>query len=597
MSQHTRPSFTPLPCTSNDPWEPLKFTTGILGISEWVPTSQLTLCAHAPQIPLDKRRNPFISICIHQFEAAISQLVHHPEYNSTLILRSEVIEDSAAVAAAEYELPQLQGFRLVRNLRRRLLPRRPGRDPPIEQDCTFYAASNGVSCGDVADSEQEHVTEDDTEALVNCLVLTPKLEPGRSMPYYHPAVFHIAFRYLTSPRSGGDGVMYDNDDKSEARLRIEVVLRPGAPDPKDINSRLYRTCLSLLETIHRYGWGISTNYQKQVHHDCLVSREEYQDLYLVLRERHKHLVGQWHENTDPLKHVFEDIGIATFLMLLWKQNVHDDSASSSESVTTSGEVQNDRPDSMPWHDWPRPRSFLDFGCGNGLLVRILLSEGYVGEGIDLRARNSWQHYPPQIQAHLHVHALNPLDLSQSQSSGTTVPSLISNRFFTPGTFVIANHADELSPWTPVLATLTDSSGFLSIPCCPWSFDAQFHRSQLRLKGSQGSERETAFAFSPPDGDDPDSFVESLRLGGVGNDAGKSRYAAYRIWLACLGIQCGWAAETETLRIPSTRNWALVGRKRCGNRERSIVTALAIIEQVHERGLFKTRRPEGKAGDH
>ena len=48
-----------------------------------------------------------------------------------------------------------------------------------------------------------------------------------------------------------------------------------------------------------------TNYQKRVQHDVLVPREEYQDLYLIMRERHKGLIETWQEVTDPLKHVFE----------------------------------------------------------------------------------------------------------------------------------------------------------------------------------------------------------------------------------------------------------------------------------------------------
>ena len=48
-----------------------------------------------------------------------------------------------------------------------------------------------------------------------------------------------------------------------------------------------------------------TNYKKRVIHDCLVPREIYQDLYLIMRERHKYLVDTWKEVTDPLKHVFE----------------------------------------------------------------------------------------------------------------------------------------------------------------------------------------------------------------------------------------------------------------------------------------------------
>ena len=48
-----------------------------------------------------------------------------------------------------------------------------------------------------------------------------------------------------------------------------------------------------------------TNYKKRVIHDVLVPRESYQDLYLIMRERHKHLINTWQEVTDPLKHVFE----------------------------------------------------------------------------------------------------------------------------------------------------------------------------------------------------------------------------------------------------------------------------------------------------
>lgn len=135
---------------------------------------------------------------------------------------------------------------------------------------------------------------------VSILVLTPLLDQTGSLPYYHPRVFHIAFHYLLSPASDPRG---GANATSGARLRVEVVAFPDVP--LDPNSRVYRTCLALLETLHRYGWGAVTNYKKRVHHDCIIPREEYQDLYLIMRERHKHLVGSWQESTDPLKHVFE----------------------------------------------------------------------------------------------------------------------------------------------------------------------------------------------------------------------------------------------------------------------------------------------------
>lgn len=144
----------------------------------------------------------------------------------------------------------------------------------MEQHCTLYVVSDLPS-------------DSDDPPSPSLLVLTPIVEPDTPLPYYHPTVSHLAFRYVTPSQS----------------LRIEVLPLPGTP--LDFSSRLHRTCLALLETLHRYGWGAQTQYKKRVAHDCLVSRESYQDLYLVMRERHKHLVGEWKEVTDPLKHVFE----------------------------------------------------------------------------------------------------------------------------------------------------------------------------------------------------------------------------------------------------------------------------------------------------
>ena len=180
-------------------------------------------------------------------------------------MRSEVISESAFDLPDS--LPNFENLQKFRCIHRRLLPRRPGRDPPLEQFCTLYG--------------KEH-------NLPDTLLLTPIVEPGSSLPYYHPTVTHLAFRYISS---------------ETPTLQIDVAPLLGTPTGP--NERLYRTCLALLETLHRYGWGAMTNYKKRVLHDCLVPREQYQDLYLVMRERHKHLVDTWQEVTDPLKHVFE----------------------------------------------------------------------------------------------------------------------------------------------------------------------------------------------------------------------------------------------------------------------------------------------------
>ncbi|KAF7335321.1 DUF1613-domain-containing protein [Mycena sanguinolenta] len=475
-------------------------------------------CSSASEIPaLASNWVPLIS--------APADFPHRNQYNSTLILRADILADTTVELPAL--IPTLEGIIPLRNIQRRLLPRRPGRDAALDQHCTFYGESDSVA---------------------DTLVMTPVIPPGSSLPYYHPAVAHLAFRHIATSPPG---------------LRIEVVPLPGDDSPIDPGSRLYRTGLSLLDTLHRYGWGTLTNYQKRVHHDCLVPREPYQDLYLVMRERFKGLVDTWVESTDPLKHVFEkDIGIATFLILLWKD-------------TYPAPPASDVPPDEPWRGWGRPAGgFLDFGCGNGLLTHILLSCGYAGVGVDLRARTSWATYPSHTQAHLRVDAFDPRVLAVD-----TEPT-----FYTaPGQFVVANHADELTPWTPLLATRAQASGFLSIPCCAWMFDARFERGSDAVGGAK-------------DGRELAALAETLNLGAdSGNTSG---YAQYRIWLAQLHEHCGWEIECEVLRIPSTRNWALVGRRRKGDEEEVQANIDAILQSVWERGIFKPRTPEGKAGkDH
>jgi tRNASer (uridine44-2'-O)-methyltransferase len=72
-------------------------------------------------------------------------------------------------------------------------------------------------------------------------------------------------------------------------------------------------------------------------------------------------VNQWEESTDPQKYIFEDIGIASFLICLWEKEFKEFSLS-------------------------KKQSFVDLGAGNGFLVYLLTMEGYSGQGIDIQKR-------------------------------------------------------------------------------------------------------------------------------------------------------------------------------------------------------------------
>ncbi|KAG8965388.1 tRNA(Ser) Um(44) 2'-O-methyltransferase [Tulasnella sp. 419] len=253
-------------------------------------------------------------------------------------------------------------------------------------------------------------------------------------------------------------------------------------------------------------------------------------------------------------------------MLVWKHTYPPIQSSTAES-----------PDGdSPWISWGRPPGgFIDLGCGNGLLVHILVSSGYTnGIGIDLRERKSWSHYPTSTQARLKIY---PLDPTSSSSLDPTI--------FRFNSFIVGNHSDELTPWLPIIATLTSSS-FLSIPCCPWTLDSKFTKPKGFHKRKDQTEAEQ-------------EFERKLEAAG-----GKTTlYATYLLWLFRQGLECGFEVETECLRIPSTRNWAFLCRRRLNpdhtkEQERYLTHVQSLVEQVKTRGIFKPRTPEGKAGrDH
>ena len=108
----------------------------------------------------------------------------------------------------------------------------------------------------------------------------------------------------------------------------------------------------------------------------LVPMDKYAELYGQLKQKYgAEIVKIWPENTDPLKFVYEDIAIATYLLLIWEK----------ERIDLGSEER---------------QTFLDLGCGNGLLVHILSSEGHKGLGIDLRKRKIWDFFPEST--HLEV---------------------------------------------------------------------------------------------------------------------------------------------------------------------------------------------------
>ncbi|XP_043429027.1 probable tRNA (uracil-O(2)-)-methyltransferase isoform X2 [Prionailurus bengalensis] len=211
----------------------------------------------------------------------------------------------------------------------------------------------------------------------------------------------------------------------------------------------------------------------------LVSIIEYSKTYQALKEKHKDMVKVWPEVTDPEKFVYEDVAIAAYLLVLWEEE-------RAELGLTA------------------KQSFVDLGCGNGLLVHILSTEGHPGRGIDVRRRKIWDVYGPQTC--LEEGAITPSD----------------ETLFPDVDWVIGNHSDELTPWIPVIAARSNySCRFFVLPCCFFDFVGKYARRQSR----------------------------------------KTQYREYLDFVTEVGLACGFHVQEDCLRIPSTKRVCLIGKRR------------------------------------
>ncbi|PVV01504.1 hypothetical protein BB560_004076, partial [Smittium megazygosporum] len=224
-----------------------------------------------------------------------------------------------------------------------------------------------------------------------------------------------------------------------------------------------------------FKWSVtqSIGFTKRANHDSLVPRNTYDSTYTRLKNKYADfLFKNWTEKSDPKKFIYEDIAIATWLICLWK----------SDSFSN------------------KKNTFVDIGCGNGLLVYILSSEGYKGYGIDQSTRKIW----------------NILSSSADLRSTTIIP----NDTTIDAEWIIGNHPDELSPWIPVIANKSGFSNFVIIPCCFYDFNGK--KMNIYVK------------------------------------KGESKYGGYIRYISSVIQDCGFVAQRDFLRIPSTRNSILLG---------------------------------------
>ncbi|KAL3230547.1 tRNA (uracil-O(2)-)-methyltransferase [Nakaseomyces bracarensis] len=495
-------------------------------------------------VPMYRTNDP-VEFSKDEFQAAMLNVIREPNINSTAILRADIlsekkydlhdptvpVEEKAAPIDvdkvpydAETKLINIDDVKsrkdvieneeielvIVNEFVRRMIPRNPYKDALINQTCLVYNSKN----------EKYNDT--------SLVLYIPHFENEEDCPFYIPHVKKVAILL------------------HQGILSVHYVPYEGRKDElRQDNERVVRTAFRLLQTAHKHSRGVLQGYEKRVNHDQVVDRVLFQDTYIQLKKKYsKFLVDNWAESTDPKKHVFEELAIAAFLLELWKKKF--------------GE------------DFRNTMQFRDLGCGNGVLTYILISEGVSGIGVDARKRKSWDIYPTAVQKALKEQVIIPSILLRPtpevksympylEDNGAMFPMLVEHGLIAPATlvyssadlikspnvniceypkntFVIGNHSDELTCWIPLLGY-----PFMIIPCCSHNLSGKRVRYYTRTSDVNNKLN--------------DNKNMKVNTNNVNNS--NSTYAGLVNHVEDIAKRVGWKVEKEMLRIPSTRNAAII----------------------------------------
>lgn len=463
----------------------------------------------------------------------------------------KVASSEDADVAGEDDVPpiparEIAGFELSRTVVRRLIPRKPQLDRPLEQTCHFYGADDGGY----------------KRLLV---VYSPHIASKEELPFYHPLLQSWALLYeYYKPK---DKILEEEDGRA-GQLSLHFMLYPDEP----IQNRLERTLHALLNTQIRLARGsdITTmipeggNYKPNK--DNVLPRHLVQDTYSRLKQKYASWLCQnWVEDTEPSKHVFEDLSITAFLVELWR---------SMYGVVPAEERGNEGYD-------PNFPGFVDVACGNGVLVYLLLMEGYQGWGFDARCRKTWKIFPETVQGRLSEDVYIPKPFADILSGPGAIADALDvgakTHFgmFPKDTFIVSNHADELTVWTPLMAAIANPQSplpFMAIPCCSHALSGARYRYPPPKDNKIDDDEEDKADEVEQNPQPATGDLKALRTTKLDaqTDAGanKSMYGCLTAKAMSVAEEIGYDVEKTMLRIPSTRNMAIVGGRQRVTLERN-----------------------------
>ncbi|KAF2708276.1 DUF1613-domain-containing protein [Pleomassaria siparia CBS 279.74] len=480
------------------------------------------------------------------------------------------------------------GYALEWTVVRKLIPRNPKLDESLLQTCHLFTSNEDVVVrshdGKAREEDEDEEEERTIKAERYLVVYLPHATDPDKIPFYHPKIRGLAILYTYHPTV--------SPGKPLGTLSLYYDLFPQRP----LDNRMTRTALKMLEIIHKHSRGRMAGYQKRVHHDIVIAQKPFQDTYAYLKGKYcKGLIDAWVEQTPAEKHVFEDLGIAAFLIELWT-GMYGGGNSAQESAEFKGEEmqgaeRNEEIDLERANANAKAKAktnfpgFVDIGCGNGILVWILNQEGWSGWGFDARRRKTWATFDSSYDDKLKEMLLVPevlnlkpssidVDINVNESLATThlAGPATHNGIFPTGTFIVANHADELTIWTPCLAFLSESP-FIAIPCCSHNFGGTRFRAPRRAAKAAGAPLAENHAISAP-------------AKPKGKPATQSAYSTFCSYVSHVTSLMDYVPESEYLRIPSTRNFAVLGREkqREGERVSAFEDRMAVVRGIVEKEM-------------
>jgi tRNASer (uridine44-2'-O)-methyltransferase len=263
-----------------------------------------------PQYFLDVSRNLLENPNLTASHLARAELSYQSFADATFNPRATSPEDLASII--KHLRPEcrpclveggVDGYELEWTVVRKLIPRNPKLDDALMQTCHLYTSMKDITIT-TADGVEETV-----KAERHLVIYIPHAAGPEEIPFYHPIVRSLGILHTYVPSYTSSSVL-----SAAGTLSIYFDFFPSHPQ----DNRLTRTALKLLEIIHKHSKGRQAGYKKRVHHDQIITQKRFQDTYAYLKGKYaKTLIEGWVEQTPPEKHVFEDLGIAAFLIELW----------------------------------------------------------------------------------------------------------------------------------------------------------------------------------------------------------------------------------------------------------------------------------------